>query len=108
MVGRNNNTETEIELNTKTGNPPRSRVSHEEDDNLFRTPRQSISSDKNDFIFSQDKNIDTKNEIKDPIEKEDLNNKNEIPKEEEDVENVTENWSDMSNSRRSNCGRNIS
>jgi len=104
----------EIELNTRSGNPLRSRVSHDEDDNLFRTPRQSISSDRNDLIlFPQDKNVDTKNEIKDFVEKDDHNKKNENKNEnrnneEEDEEEDDENWSDASNSRRSNCGRNIS
>jgi len=98
----------EIEVNTRSGNPLRSRVSHDDDDNLFRTPRQSISSDRNDYIFPHEKNIDIKTEIKDFIEKDDTNNKNANEEEEENDEEDDENWSNISNSRRSNCGRNVS
>ena len=92
-----------MEINTRNTIKTKTIVSQDEDDNIFRTPRQSISSDRNDVISVKDRQPDSKNEMKDDQEESEKNKT--ITDENEEDEDT--NWDEATNSRRSNCGRNI-
>ncbi len=102
LLERLNNIEIENEINLRSQDPPRSRISHDEDECIFRTPRQSISSDRNENIQIE-KNDETQERKNQSLGKaECFNHKDEEDNEDEGNEN-----GNNSNSRVSNCGRNI-
>lgn len=93
----------DIEPNNREPGMIRTRRSLEEEENIFRTPRHSISSDKGENGNAKDKhseNLDSK----ELPEKEDKRDDND----EDDANTDNDNWNNTSGTRRSNCGRNIS
>lgn len=97
----------EIDTNNREPGMIRTRKSLEEEENTFRTPRHSISSDKGENGNIKDKPSENP-DSKELPEKEDKTKSSRDDNEEDDSNTDNDNWNNTSETRRSNCGRNIS
>ena len=94
-----------MDLSTRGTNPGtiRPRTSHDDDEITFKTPSHSISDLNGIGIkeMAQEDNKELKENEKIEHKEEPKDNKNEEEEDEDDG------WNEATNSRRSNCGRNI-